>query len=83
MTVPFLDLRSPYLELQEELDAAYARVMESGWYVLGEEVQAFEEEFAVYCEAKHCVGVGDLLPENWLSLVFGAAKRHQAAPRTR
>ena len=36
MIVPFLDLRSPYLELQEELDAAYARVMESGWYVLGE-----------------------------------------------
>ena len=46
MIVPFLDLRSPYLELQEELDAAYARVMEPGWCVLGEEVQAFEEEFA-------------------------------------
>ena len=40
MIVPFLDLRSPYLELQEELDAAYARVMESGWYVLGEEVRS-------------------------------------------
>ncbi|MDT8309791.1 MAG: DegT/DnrJ/EryC1/StrS family aminotransferase, partial [Bacteroidales bacterium] len=59
MKIPFLDLKGPYLELKEELDAAYYRVMESGWYVLGQEVDAFEEEFASYCEAKHCVGVGN------------------------
>lgn len=58
MKVPFLDLRAPHLELKRELDAAYLRVMESGWYVLGPEAQAFEEEFAAYCEAEHCVGVG-------------------------
>ena len=58
MTIPFLDLRAPYLELKEGLDAAYHRVMESGWYILGCEVEAFEEEFASYCEAGHCIGVG-------------------------
>jgi dTDP-4-amino-4,6-dideoxygalactose transaminase len=59
MKVPFLDLKAPYLELKEEFDAAYQRVMESGSYVLGREVEAFEEEFATYCETKYCVGVGN------------------------
>src|SRR5215207_1948869 len=57
MKIPFLDLRAPYLELQSELDAAYERVMKSGWYILGSEVETFEEEFARYCEAEHCIGV--------------------------
>ena len=57
--IPFLDLKSPYLELKEELDAAYARVMESGWFILGKEVEAFEDEFAAYCGAKHCIGVAN------------------------
>ncbi|MCK6567323.1 MAG: erythromycin biosynthesis sensory transduction protein eryC1 [Chloroflexi bacterium] len=57
--VPFLDLKSPYIELRDELDAAYRRVMESGWYVLGEEATAFEKEFAEHCGAKFCVGVGN------------------------
>ena len=59
MNVPFLDLKAPYVELKDELDAAYHRVMESGWYVLGQEVEAFEAEFATYCEAKHCIGLGN------------------------
>ena len=58
-TIPFLDLKSPYLELKEELDAAYQRVMTSGWYILGAEVEAFESEFAAYCGSKHCIGVGN------------------------
>jgi len=57
--VTFLDLTAPYLELREELDAAYARVMESGWYILGKEVEAFENEFAAYCDTKFCVGVAN------------------------
>ncbi len=57
--IPFLDLKVPYLELKEELDAAYRRVMESGWYILGKEVEAFEKEFSAYCGVKHCVGVGN------------------------
>lgn len=59
MTIPFLDLKAAYTELKSELDAAYCRVMESGWYILGQEVEAFEGEFAVYCGAQHCIGVGN------------------------
>lgn len=66
--VPFLDLRAAYLELNSELDAAYHRVMNSGWYVLGSEVEAFEEEFAEYCEAKYCISVGNGLDALHLTL---------------
>lgn len=59
MKVPFLDLQAGYSELKTELDEAYRRVMDSGWYILGEEVEAFENEFADYCEAKHCLGVAN------------------------
>lgn len=57
--IPFLDLRPLYHQLKPELDEAYRRVMESGWYILGPEVEAFEEEFAKYCGVKHCIGVGN------------------------
>lgn len=59
MSVPFLDLGPIYRELREELDAAYRRVMESGRYILGDEVDAFEREFALYCGARSCIGVGN------------------------
>ena len=59
MKVPFLDVKAAYLELKDELDAAYQRVMNSGWYILGEEVDAFEQEFAAYCGVKYCIGVGN------------------------
>jgi dTDP-3-amino-3,4,6-trideoxy-alpha-D-glucose transaminase len=57
--IPFLDMKSVYAELKAELDAAYARVMESGWYVLGKEVEAFEAEYAAFCGTRHCVGLGN------------------------
>ena len=57
--VPFLGMKPHYFELQAELDQAYQRVMDSGWYILGGEVEAFEHEFAAYVGAKHCVGVGN------------------------
>jgi len=59
MTVPILEMKSPYLELKQELDEAYERVMLSGWYILGEEVDSFEAEFATYTGAKYCVTVGN------------------------
>ena len=59
MNVPFLDLKAAYRELRTDLNAASRRVMESGWYILGEEIEALEREFARYCGAKHCVGVGN------------------------
>ena len=57
--IPQLELKPAYLELRDELDAAYQRVMESGWYILGEEVEKFEAEFAAYLGVKHCIGVGN------------------------
>ena len=59
MDVPFLDVRSSYLELKDELDAGLIRVADSGSYVLSDEVATFEREFAAYCQAKHCIGVGN------------------------
>lgn len=59
MNVPFLNLKPIYTELHDELDAATRRVMESGWFIMGNELQSFEEEFATYCGVKHCVGVGN------------------------
>jgi dTDP-4-amino-4,6-dideoxygalactose transaminase len=57
--VPFLDFVGPYEELKAELDEAYFRFMRSAWYILGREVEAFEQEFAEYCGVRHCVGVGN------------------------
>jgi len=59
MKVPFLDLKAPHEELRAELREAFERVLDSGWYILGKEVGQFEQEFAGYCEAEHCVGVGN------------------------
>lgn len=59
MKVPLLDVKSPYVELQPKLDAAYERVMHSGWYILGEECSKFETAFAEYCGARHCIGVAN------------------------
>lgn len=59
MNVPFLDLNAPYQELKSELDFAYQRVMASGWFIMGAEVEAFEHEFAAYCGVKHCIGLGN------------------------
>ena len=70
MKVPFLSLAPVYAELGPELDAAFARVMRKGWFVLGEEVEAFEREFAAHCGARHCIGVGNGLEA--LTLVLRA-----------
>ena len=59
MNVPFLDLSAPWRELRDELDTAWHRVMDSGWYILGKEVAAFEEDFAAYSGVRHCIGVGN------------------------
>lgn len=59
ISIPFLDLRSSYLELKDELDAAYSRFMDSGWYILGEEVSLVEREFAQYCGVEYCIGVAN------------------------
>ena len=66
--IPFLDLKAPHVELRAEIDAAIARVVDSGWYVLGPEVEAFEAEYAAWCEARHAVGVANGLDALHLAL---------------
>ncbi len=58
MEVPFLDLTRQYRRIHDEVGAAVTRTLESGRYVLGEELAAFEREFAAYCGARLAVGVG-------------------------
>ena len=69
MKVPFLDLRAAYLELKLEIDAAIERVLDSGCYILGPEVEAFETEWASYCEAEHAIGVANGLDALHLALL--------------
>ena len=64
-----MDLTSPHEELRGELEGAFRKVLESGWYVLGSEVEAFEREYADYCSAKYCVGVANGLEALRLSLL--------------
>ncbi|TAG09860.1 MAG: DegT/DnrJ/EryC1/StrS family aminotransferase [Verrucomicrobia bacterium] len=75
MQVPILELKPTYLELKDELDAAYHRVMDSGWYLMGREVEAFEEEYAGYVGTKHCVAVG-----NGLDAIRLALEAHGIGP---
>jgi dTDP-4-amino-4,6-dideoxygalactose transaminase len=66
--IPFLDLKAAYLELKTEIDDAIARVLHSGWYILGPEVDAFEADYASYCGAKHCVSLANGLDALHLAL---------------
>ena len=66
--IPFLDLGAAYRELKPEIDAAVSRVLDSGWYILGPEVEAFESEWAAYCDAKHAVGLANGLDALTLAL---------------
>jgi len=70
-TIPFVDLRATQEELGGELEAAVSRVLDSGWYLLGPELEEFEREFATYCGSRHCVGVGSGLSA--LELILRAA----------
>ncbi|MBU1105385.1 MAG: DegT/DnrJ/EryC1/StrS family aminotransferase [Candidatus Riflebacteria bacterium] len=70
--IKFLDLQKINLQYKDELEEAFARVLESGWYIHGCEVEAFEREFAAYCGAKHCIGVANGLDA--LILIFRAYK---------
>jgi dTDP-4-amino-4,6-dideoxygalactose transaminase len=58
-SVPFLDLGRLHQAIRSHLDEAYRRVVDSGWFIMGPELEAFEAEFSHYCEAKHCIGIGN------------------------
>lgn len=57
--MPFLDLAVWTGEIREPLEKAFHRVLNSGWFINGPEVESFEAEFATYCGVNHCVGVGN------------------------
>ena len=72
--IKFLDLQSENAKFKEELKTAACRVIDSGWYLQGEELATFEKQFSQYCEAKHTVGVGNgfdaltLVLKSWKTL---------------
>ncbi len=70
--IPFLDLKSINAEYRDELVLACTRVIDSGWYIQGKECNAFEKEFAEYCDTKYAVGVGNGLEA--LTLILRAYK---------
>ena len=57
--VPFLDLRAINNCYREPLMEAFSRVLDSGWFIMGKELEAFEAEFAEYCGTRYCIGVGN------------------------
>ncbi|MCR4942485.1 MAG: DegT/DnrJ/EryC1/StrS family aminotransferase [Campylobacter sp.] len=70
--IPFLDLKTLNAQYRDELVRACERVIDSGWYVQGEEYKAFESEFASFCGSKFCVGVANGLDA--LTLILRAYK---------
>jgi dTDP-4-amino-4,6-dideoxygalactose transaminase len=68
MKIPFFDLKRLHLPLREELNTAIRKVQDDASYILGPELEAFEGEFAAYCNATHCIGVGNGLDALVLSL---------------
>lgn len=67
--IPFLDLKSPYLELKAEIDEAMSRMASSGWYIGGPEVERFEADYAAYCGSTEAVGVANGLDALHLALL--------------
>lgn len=57
--IPFLDLKKLNSQYAQELKEATSRVIESGWYINGEEVKTFEQNFAAYCGVRYCIGVSN------------------------
>ncbi len=68
MKIPILDLQRQYQSIKNEIDGAIARVIESGQFILGSEVQAFEREVAQYVGVRHAIGVASGTDALWLSL---------------
>ena len=68
MRIPFVSFIPLEKELDQEIRAAFDRVLTRSWYIEGEEDKAFEREFAAYCGVKHCVGCGNGLDALTLAL---------------
>ncbi|GAH83231.1 unnamed protein product, partial [marine sediment metagenome] len=68
MNILLVDLKAQYQNIKPEVDLAISRVLSKGFYVMGKEVEAFEEEWAEYCKAKYCVGVSSGTDALYLAL---------------
>jgi len=85
MSIPFFDLKQQYENLQLELDAATKRVYQGGWFILGPQVEAFENEFAQYIGTQYGIGVGsgtEALHLALLALGIGAGDQVITVPNT-
>src|SRR5450756_1621279 len=81
--IPFFDLTKQYESIKSEIDDATARVLKGGWFILGPEVAAFEQEFAAYIGAAHAIGVGsgtEALHLALLALGIGTVMTSSPAP---
>jgi dTDP-4-amino-4,6-dideoxygalactose transaminase len=70
--IKFLDLQKINALHKEELNVAFNRVLDSGWYIMGAELKQFEQDFATYCDTKHAIGVANGLDA--LCLIIRAYK---------
>lgn len=68
MKIPFVSFEKMHGEIEKELQAAFQTVLAANWFIQGEELAAFEREFAAYCGAKYCVGCGNGLDALYLIL---------------
>jgi dTDP-4-amino-4,6-dideoxygalactose transaminase len=68
--IKFLDLKEINLQYEKELKEAASRVIDSGWYLMGKELESFEKNYANFCNVKHCLGVANGLDA--LRLIFKA-----------
>lgn len=75
MKIPFATFQIMHNEIRKSLDSAYKKVIESNYFIQGEECKNFEREFAEYCETKYCIGVGNGLDA--LFLILKALNIHQ------
>lgn len=75
MKIPFATFQTMHNEIRKSLDSAYKKVIESNYFIQGEECKNFEREFAEYCETKYCIGVGNGLDA--LFLILKALNIHQ------
>ena len=72
MKIPLMDIKATNAGYRDEIDAAIKQVLDSGWYLLGEQLAGFEREFADFCGVEHAIGVGNGLDA--LVLIFEGYK---------
>ena len=68
MKIPFVSFEKMHDEIKDELTGKFQQVLAKNWFIQGEELAKFEEEYAAYCGVKYCVGVGNGLDALFLPI---------------